>query len=198
MIKTVIFDADGVVIRRKTYFSDRFSREFGVPIEKIIPFFKNEFRQCLAGKADLKEELKKYLARWEWKNSIDDLLIYWFANESDLDRKMLKSINILKESGKKCYLATDNEKYRLQYILNNLGLINFFDGVFASAKIGFQKSQPEFWPTIHKLLGKPDKSEILVWDDDLENVKSSRCFGFNSELYSGFEAYKQKMNSLIA
>ena len=50
-----------MVIEREMRFSQRFSDEFDVPFEKIIPFFKNEFQLCLIGKADLKKELKKYL-----------------------------------------------------------------------------------------------------------------------------------------
>ncbi len=80
MIKIVVFDVDGIVIRREMYFSQRFSREFGVPIEEILPFFENEFQLCLTGKADLKKEISKYFGRWGWKKSIDELFSYWFSN----------------------------------------------------------------------------------------------------------------------
>ena len=59
MIKTILFDVDGVVIPKKRRFSTNFSREFNVPIEKLSQFFENEFQLCLVGKADLKKEIKK-------------------------------------------------------------------------------------------------------------------------------------------
>jgi len=197
MIKTIIFDTDGIVIHREMYFSQRFSQEFGVPMEKVLPFFKNEFRLCLVGKADLKQELAKYFGKWNWRKSADDLPLFWFEHESNLDKKMLESIKVLRNNGIRCYLDTNNEKYRVQYLFYNLDLKNFFDGVFSSAELGYLKPQQEFWSAIHDHLGKPDKSEVLVWDDDEENVGSAKNFGFHSEFYSGFDAYENRMKSLL-
>jgi putative hydrolase of the HAD superfamily len=197
MIKIIIFDTDGMVVHREMYFSQCFSQEFGVPIEKVLPFFKNEFQLCLVGKADLKQELIKYLDQWGWQKSVEDLLAYWFGHESGVDEKVLKSISTLRNKGLQCYLNTNNEKYRTQYLFEKLGLKNLFDGVFSSAKLGYLKPQPEFWSAIHGHLGKPDKSAVLVWDDDEKNVESAKNFGFHSELYSGFESYEERMKSLL-
>lgn len=125
-IKAVIFDTDGMIIRSERYFSQRFSDEFDIPMEKILPFFKNEFQLCLVGKADIKTELKKYIKEWGCKKSADDLLAYWFEYESKTDEKMLESIKVLRNNGIKCYLHTNNEKYRVQYLLDKVGLKNFF------------------------------------------------------------------------
>jgi len=198
VIKTVIFDADGMVVHREMYFSQRFSREFGVPMEKVLPFFRNEFQLCLVGKADLKQELNKYLNKWNWQESVDDLLLFWFEHESNVDKKMLESVMALRNGGMLCYLETNNEKYRVKYIFENLNLKDFFDGVFSSAELGFLKPQQEFWSAIYDRLGKPDKSGVFVWDDDLENVESARNFGFNAEFYSDFDSYENKMKSLVS
>ena len=197
MIKAVIFDTDGMVIHRDVYFSQRFSQEFGVPIEKVLPFFNKDFQLCLVGKADLKKELAKYLNQWDWKKSVDDLLTFWFEHESNLDKKILESVKVLRNSGISCYLDTNNEKYRVQYLFENLELRRLFDGAFSSAELGFLKPQQEFWSTIHEHLGKPNKSEVLVWDDDEENVESAKKFGFHAEFYSGLEAYESRMKSLV-
>lgn len=60
-IKAVLFDIDGVILE-KNPFSKRLSQKFNVPMEKISPFFQQEFKLCSVGRADLKEEVKKYLA----------------------------------------------------------------------------------------------------------------------------------------
>lgn len=197
MIKAIIFDTDGTIIHREMYFSERFSKEFNVPLEKILPFFKNEFQLCLVGKADLKVELQKYLPLWGWTKSVDELLAYWFTNESDVDKGLIESVKQLRTRGFKCYLDTNNDKYRTQYLLDNLGLKNLFDGIFSSAELGYLKPQNGFWAAIHDRLGKPAKPEVLVWDDDEKNVESAKSFGFQSELYLGFDSYQSRMKSLV-
>ena len=77
------------------------------------------------GKADIKDALKKYLPPWGWKKSADEFLEYWFKFDSVLNREMLKSIKDLRKSGIKCYLATNNEKYRVEYFENVLKFKEF-------------------------------------------------------------------------
>lgn len=196
MIKIVIFDTDGMVVRRNTRFSERFSKEFGVPVEKMLPFFDGEFRLCLVGKADLKEELGTYLPSWGWKKSVDDLLSYWFEGEGTVDGKVLESVRILRDKGIRCYINTNNERYRVEHLLNNFGLKDHFDGSFSSAELGVLKPQIEFWAAIWVRLGQPKKNEVLVFDDEEKNVVSAREFGFQAEVYSGFDVYEESVESL--
>lgn len=197
MIKAVLFDIDGVVIKDGINFSQRFSNEFSVPAEKIQPFFKNEFQLCLVGKADIKVELNKYFKKWGWPKSIDKLLLYWFKNESKTDKRILKNIELLRSKGIKCYLHTNNEKYRVQYLLNEVGLKIYIDGVFYSAQVGYKKPQQEFWSAVYKKIGLSNKNEVIVWDDKQENVESAKEFGFISELYINFDSYEKCMKFLI-
>jgi len=152
---------------------------------------------CLVGKADLKEELKKYLGQWGWKKSVDELLSYWFVNEGVPDEHMLKSVKSLRSKGVACYLGTNNEKYRTQYLFEDIGLKKYFDGTFSSAELGFMKPQQEFWASIYEYLGEPNKSEVLVWDDDEKNVTSAKSFGFRSELYSDVDSYEKRIKALV-
>ncbi|MDP2873822.1 MAG: HAD hydrolase-like protein [bacterium] len=197
MIKTIIFDTDGMIIHREMYFSERFSKEFNIPLEKILPFFKNEFQSCLIGKADLKIELQNYLPSWGWEKSVEELLSYWFTHESDLDKALLESVKQLRERSFKCYLDTNNDQYRTQYLLDTLGLKKMFDGVFSSAELGYLKPQDEFWAAVHDRLGKPAKSEVLVWDDDEKNVESAKKFGFLAKQYSDLNLFKNQMRLLL-
>lgn len=196
MIKNLILDVDGVVIKRGRRFSERFCDEFSVPIEKLMPFFKNEFQQCIVGKSDLKEEIAKYLKDWRWGKSTDELLAYWFEGESEKDERILKAVKTASDEGVNCHLATNNEKYRTLYLWDSLKLKDCFRGIFSSAELGDLKSEPEFWEKVHSRLGKPNKDQITVWDDDRENVRAAESFGFQAKFYDGFESFRNRMSSM--
>jgi len=190
MIKAILFDVDGVLIKRREYFSERFSREQNIPLELILEFFKNEFKQCSLGKADLKEELKKYLDRWNWKGSVDELLEYWFAGESEIDTYVLSAIDELRAQGKLCYLATNQEQYRKQYLLENLGLKNHFDGCFASCDTAHSKKEKEFYDEVFKKLEGIEREEIVFLDSDQEIVDVANSVGIQGKLYRNFDMIK--------
>lgn len=194
MIEAMIFDADGMVLQNKTdIFSNRLHQEYQVPLEKILPFFKNEFQKCLVGEADLKQELQKYIPLWNWEGSVDALLQFWLEHESEVDQNIIHSIENLQSKGIPCYLATNNEKYRTHFLSENLHLQNYFQKIFSSSTLGYKKPQPEFWACILKELSPLEKKDILVWDDDIKNVLSARDFGFQAEQYMDFEHYQKTL-----
>ncbi len=198
MITTMLFDIYGLIIPREMRFSKRFSDEFKVPMEKLLPFFQNEFQLCLVGKADLKKELIKYINTWGWQGSIDDLLKYWIEYDNSINKEIIDSVEELRDNGIKCFLNTQNEKYAVAYAFEKLNLKKHFDGAFSSDKIGHIKSQPEYWQAVYEKLGSPDKKSVLCWDDDEKNIKTAIEFGFNAELYTDLDTYKNKINSLLS
>jgi putative hydrolase of the HAD superfamily len=196
MLKTIFCDCDGVVVKRDTYFSNRFAKEFNVPLEKILPFFQNEFLRCEIGKADLKEEIKKYLPQWGWEKSVDEFLHNWFAYEGQLDKEVVDYIQSLRAQGIKCCLTTNNEKYRTDYLYYNLALGTVFDEFLSSCKVGFMKPQEEYWKAIHR----PDfggKHEILVVDDKQEFVDSARHYGFYGHCHTSLDKLQTAVEDLL-
>jgi FMN phosphatase YigB (HAD superfamily) len=197
MIKNILFDIDGLVVKREMYFSTRFLQDYGVPEEKIQKFFHNEFKACIIGNADLKVEIAKYLESWGWNKSVDELLQYWFEFESETDKQILRSVKELREKGIHCYLQTKNEKYRCDYLWNVVGLKNHFDGIFASYELRCKKPEKEFWEIIWQKLKTPDKQEILVWDNEEAIIQSAKDFGFQAEVYTSFEEYTKQLKSFL-
>lgn len=195
MTNTILFDTDGVVIHRAMNFSERYSHEFGVPIEKLTPFYYNEFQLCLVGKADLKTEIVKYFPEWGWTKSVDELLEFWFSHERELDQPMLDSIAGLRAKGIACHQQTNNEKYRTDYIWNELGMNKVFEKSFAAGYVGYKKPELEFWDSIHEQLSRPDKKEVLVFDNEQKNIDSAREFGFQAELFTDYESYLKQLDS---
>src|SRR5262245_13195253 len=124
-IKTIIFDADGVVIQGKQ-FSTELEKEYGISKEKTANFFETDFPKCLIGKGDLKIELAKHIEDWGWQGSVEELLNYWFKAEHKLNEPLVDYIEQLKQRSVKVYLATNNEKYRVEYMLKEMGFSDIF------------------------------------------------------------------------
>ncbi len=195
MIKAILFDADGVVLKKyKEYFvSQFFAREYKAPADEINAFFENDFRACQRGKLDLKEQLTKHLPGWNWPNGVDAFLEYWFTSDAAIDPEVMKEVEKLREKGFKCYLASDQEKYRANYLMERLDLKNKFDGYFFSYQLGYMKSQPEYFAEIFKITGlKPE--ELLYFDDDQKNVDVATSMGINAYFYANMDDLK-KVNS---
>jgi putative hydrolase of the HAD superfamily len=197
MKNIIIFDADEVVIKREIYFSQRLARDFGISEEDIMQFFRNEFKDCAVGKADLKEELGKYTKTWGWESSIDDLLKYWFESERELDEEMVNEIKSLRAKGYICCLATNNEAYRTKYLAETVGLKNLFDYIFSSSEIGHLKSEDNFWKYIWDKLGVKDKENIVVWESDGKIVEKITELGMRGIFFNNAKDFRKKMEEIL-
>jgi putative hydrolase of the HAD superfamily len=182
----LLLDADGVVLRNKGYFSEHFAKEQQISIERINPFFKKEFSTCQAGKADLKEELAKYLPQWEWRKTTNEFIQSWFSYDVELDPAVFAEVSRLRTSGIACYLASDQEKYRASYLRNEKGLKNSLDGCFFSCELGVMKNDPSYFNAVLNELGIPAE-QVTYFDDDQKNVDSARSVGISAHFYSGID-----------
>jgi len=192
MIKAILFDVDGVLITGKyKYFSDRFSKEHGVPNDMIMKFFRDDFPACAIGKADLKEALAKYLPEWNWRGTVDNFLEYWFSGENEKNERLMKFIEELRKRGIKCYLSTGQEKYRMEFLRKILQSENNFDGEFVSNEIGFSKKEKEFWREVMKKLSDYRPEEILLVDNDQKVLEIAKEFGIEGRVFEGLEKFEK-------
>jgi putative hydrolase of the HAD superfamily len=195
MIKTVLFDADGVIINGEL-FSDVLERDYGLTKKNTLDFFKGKFLDCLTGKADLRQEIEPFLKTWNINKSVDDFLKYWFESEHKINEQLIIYINKLKEKGINCYIATNQEKYRTKYLLEQTGFSKIFNNVFSSAQLGYRKPHENFYLSIIDKL-KVNKNEILFWDNSMSHIEAAKQFGIQAELYSNFDRFKNIMNQYL-
>jgi len=188
--KHILFDGDGVTIIPEKMFSEQFEEEQGLPKGSMKPFFRKEFGACAMGKADLKEVLIPYFKEWKWKGGMEEFLRYWFESEHALNEKLFSYISKLREKGVQCFLATNNEKYRTQYILQEWEFDKLFDGVFSSCDIGYKKPQKEYYEYILQTVGSQPQ-DILYFDDEQENVDIARELGIEAHVYGDVEQVKE-------
>jgi putative hydrolase of the HAD superfamily len=194
MIKVILFDCDGPIIKREKYFSQRL-KELGKGLndDLVTKFFREEFLEIEKGKADLKRALEDKILSWGYKGTVKELMDFWFEGEAEVDQQMKNYIISLRKKGIKCYLATNNEKYRTEYLWNVAGLKDFLDGLFSSCYSGYLKPQIEYWEEAYKNLSVTPKNKILFWDNLPAAVESAKRFGFNAEVYNSFEEVKKIM-----
>lgn len=194
MIKTLLFDVDGVLAIGEPWHKD-LAPTYGITREMTAPFFKGPFQACLVGKADLKEELAAYLPRWGWSQSVEAFLDYWFCRYA-LDTQLLSTIQQMRARGIKCYLATQQERYRTAYILHEMGFAELFDGMFSSAHIGYMKSEPRFFTSVLDALTGCQAEDVLFWDDTPANVVTAQRVGIQAEVYRDFTHFLTTMQEI--
>lgn len=199
MIKIIVFDSDGVVTSSKM-FSEELEKDFNISSKLLLPFFDSSFKKCIVGKADLKEELKNYIDKWGWKGGVDELVDYWFKAEHEVNENVVNKIKELKQKGIKCYLGTNQEQYRTDYMRKCMGFEELFDGVWSSAELGVKKPKQEFFEIIYDQIStntKVLKNEIMFWDDDKDNVQGAKDFGIQAYLYRDFDEFEKIVNQSI-
>jgi len=192
--KALLLDLDGVICTSR-YFSEIYSEEFGVDIEKLRPFFGEKKDATNLDKADLKELLADVLDEWEWKGTVDELVNYWVNSDTDMDERFVGVTQKIRENGAKVYLATDQEKFRTAFVWNERGLKNWIDGKFISCEIELVKSNPEFFNYIAKELGIKTE-EMVFFDDSLSKVESAKEAGVEAHVYEGFDSFLKKLGEL--
>ena len=127
------------------------------------------------------------------KKGLDDFLKLWFTRNHSVNLEWSKCIKKFRREGIQCILATNQEKYRFQYMLDVLGFRDMLDGSYSSALIGYKKPSSEFFSKIFKDLKNIKKEEILFWDDRTKNVEGVKGLGINAELFVSLDDFKEKM-----
>ncbi|MCA9333150.1 HAD hydrolase-like protein [Candidatus Saccharibacteria bacterium] len=195
--KVAIFDADGVLTIPKELFSEQYVRNHGGDLNQLSGFFKNDFQNAIIGKADLKELIAEYHDVWQWNGSPDELLSMWFRNENIQNKPMLELVATVRNAGVPCYLATNQEKYRGEY-MREIMFPGIFDYYFISSEMGCKKPEQEYF---EKLLSKVAEDhprvkpkEIIFLDDTVSHVEGAKKLGINAHL---FESVYQAESLLI-
>lgn len=208
--KAIFFDADGVLIKNKHLFTDQLQQDYGMEIEKMLPFFNGVFRDCSVGKADLKIELAKVMDEWGWKGTVEELMDYWFSKGTYIEDDVLDFVKSLRDKGVRCFMTTDQEKYRGEYLRSVLGGGKVFEEVFFSAEMGCPKKLPEFWDKVFAHLNQAsrilpntpvttivERSETFFTDDDQENIEKVSAYGIETYLFTDLESLKKRLSKYV-
>ncbi|MFH2232428.1 MAG: HAD hydrolase-like protein, partial [Patescibacteria group bacterium] len=112
----------------------------------------------------------------------------------------IELIKVLRGKNIKCFLATNQEKHRTEYMTNQMGFKDVFDHIFSSAEIGYKKPEREFYEFIFNWINKTEsvaKEEIFYIDDSQEAIDAANTYGINSRFYTSFEDFTNQINTLV-
>ena len=188
MRTAVLFDADGVVIRSEP-FTVALEKTYGIPASRLNRFFREDFPDCLVGKAALTDRLDRLISEIRWEGSRQDLLDFWFRSEHRVDAELINQLAALRKAGYLVALATNQEQNRARYLRNEMGLDAVFDRLFFSCELGAKKPDPEFYRKIQQMLQSDGVSKIIFFDDHARNVEAAIHAGWQAMPYSSIQDF---------
>jgi HAD superfamily hydrolase (TIGR01509 family) len=178
-MKAFVFDLDGVVCVGPR-FTVSLERAHGIDQARWASFFAGPFLECIVGRRDLKAELQAHAPALGWSGSVDDLLTFWFETENVICPEALACVGALRSQGYPCYLGTNQERYRTEYLENEMGLSSQFDGIFSSSRLGHAKPAAAYFRAVEATIGSP---AVCLIDDSIANVEAAAAFGWESLHY---------------
>lgn len=185
-IKAILFDADGVLALPEEFFSLVYARSRGLDPAPFEQFFKEQFPAALIGQADLKELIASDPCLWQWHGDTDQLLQLWFDTENVRNEPLLELIRKTRANRIPCYIATNQEKYRGQYLRERM-FKDEFDGFFIAAELGLKKPDKAYYEEVLRRLKHDlpniEAHEVLFFDDSAANIAAAQSVGIQARVY---------------
>jgi putative hydrolase of the HAD superfamily len=185
--KVLLLDVDGVLIIPPKTFSEQYCEKYAVDQAEQVKFYSSEeFKLSSIGKFDLRDALKIHKDLWQWQGSPEELMEMWFEGENYPNEPLLELVAKLRSSGVHVYLATQQEKYRRDWIMDVV-FKDMFDGIFCSCDIGYNKRDDKFWEVVIEQLAVLHPgimpAEIAYFDDMQTLVDKAREFSIEAYEY---------------
>jgi putative hydrolase of the HAD superfamily len=200
MIQAIVFDADGVLVKPPTWFVTRAHELYGVPKAQFMAFIHGDFKRCTTGELDLEVALVPLLERWQVPVSVPEFIQAWLEHENAIDPVMLEEVQLLRSLGMPCFIGTNQERNRANFMRLEMGLQAATDGVFASCDLGARKPHPAFFDRLAAQLPdqlKLEPAHLLLIDDAHENVAGARAAGWCAEHFTTQEAFRKRLASYL-
>lgn len=182
--RAIIFDLDGVICFTDHYHYlawKQLADSMGIYFDEAINnrlrgVSRMESLEIILEKYDgsLSKEEKEVLA--EKKNTVYKELLHQMS-EQDLSIEVKKTLDTLREKG--CKLAIGSSSKNAKFILERLGLKDYFDAVSDGTNIEKSKPDPEVFLKAAEYV-ECNPEECLVVEDALAGILAAHNGGFHS------------------
>jgi putative hydrolase of the HAD superfamily len=184
MRKVLMVDVDGVLVHGRRWDTDLES-DIGVSFEKLrAEFFEPHWEAIVTGREQMMDRLVPVLARLAPKLTAERFVAYWFEQDSRIDEDVRAAVRHYRSSGRKVFLATNQEHLRARYLMETMGLGDDVDGICYSAALGDRKPGAAFFRLATKEAGVTP-ADIAFVDDALVNVEAARKAGWQAVHWTG-------------
>lgn len=194
--RLVFFDVDGVLIHgyharpelRKCW-DENIEHDLGIDREHFTQnFIFGIFTQrVVIGEMDLKLALSEYLSSVKSPVTAAELVDYWLENDSTVNDSLIEKIKLLKECGQvQLLIATNQEHYRADYLMKQIGFNQYFSDIFHSARIGYIKPDRNYFAGVMQKIGESSRPPIF-FDDKQNIVDAAIDFGWEAHQFDGVD-----------
>lgn len=199
MLKAVIFDVGGVLIRTRSRAGrQKWAGRLGMDAWEFENFVFNgeSGRQAQLGQ-------KSFEAHWQWLGNyfglaeaeLAQMRRDFFAGD-ELNQPLVEQVKRLRQAGYRTGLLSNFADDARRLWSEVFPFINYFDGVVISAEVGVMKPDPQIYYLAAERVGvKPE--EALFIDDFMENIRGAERVGMQTIHFADPQAAQQKLAEMI-
>ncbi len=172
-LKAILFDADGVIQVTPPAFIEAIHALVDSTADAaafVSDIFLAE-RETLTGAGEFPMALGRVLEQWRVEVPVDEALQIWsLIHPVPGVRELIVSLEV------PCYLASNQQRHRGEYMSTALGYGEIFDAEFYSYRLGVMKPSVEFFSKIIDELDCSPKALLFI-DDHQQNVVAATELG---------------------
>lgn len=197
MIKAIAFDYGGVIELREGDLFKEIVQYLNVTRKDWdrIYFSLNHLNMVKKGEEVLALVAKEFHASDIQISYIKNLTIEHSKKDKKINEEL---INIIKELKKKNYKIAllSNNSIELRQKLTDQNIIDLFDTIVISSKVGHLKPKPEIFEVLFDELGV-HSNEVIFIDDTPQSLLNANDIGYTPLLYTNNEKLKKDLLNIL-
>ncbi|MCL4352557.1 MAG: HAD-IA family hydrolase [Firmicutes bacterium] len=194
-IKTLLLDIGGVVLLTNPEFWTYLHQQHGAPenVEQLFYGHDSPWGACRTGLMTYDEYTREMARQLDMDPA--ELIRLRRQMEWIVNVPMTQWVRQQRNQGLEV-IAISNADDRLEQHLREFGVVDLFDHIINSARVGFAKPDPEIYQAALKATATPPELCLFV-DDRIRNMPPAEDLGIQTWVYTDFEAFSQGIETLL-